>query len=114
MSFSEIELKKIDNLVGGLCRKRSSVLFRDELRYEYAIDGYNIIISECRPRWDNQAEWMQNPFAKIKFTRKTSDWTLYWQRANGKWLAYEPIAPTKELLVLVNEVDTDPLHTFFG
>ena len=46
MSFSEIELKKIDNLVGGLCRKRSSVLFRNELRFEYAIDGHNVIIRD--------------------------------------------------------------------
>lgn len=114
MSFSEIELKKIDNLVGGLCRKHSPVLLRNELRMEYAIDGYNVLILECRPHWDNQSEWMQNPIAKIKFTRKTAEWTLYWQRANGKWISYEPRPTTKDLLLLVNEVDEDPLHTFFG
>lgn len=114
MPFSEIELKKIDNLVGGLCRKRSPTLLKHEIRTEHSINGYDVVVFECRPKWDAPDVWLQIPFAKIKFTRSTSEWKLYWHRSNGKWDVYESFHPTKDLLELVNEIDNDPFHVFFG
>jgi hypothetical protein len=81
---------------------------------EYLIDGYAIQVFECRPRWDDPAVWLQIPIAKIRFTRKTSEWQLYWHRANGKWMNYEPLLPSRDLVRLVNEIDTNPYGTFFG
>lgn len=114
MPFSEIELKKIDNLVGGLCRKHSPALHKNELRMEYAVDGFDVTIFECRPRWDQPEVWLQIPTAKIKFTRSTGEWELYWHKSNGKWMNCDSLAPTKDLLVLVNQIDLDPHRIFFG
>jgi hypothetical protein len=44
MAFSEIELKRIDKEVGGLCKKRSPAHIKDKLSLEYRIKGHGVII----------------------------------------------------------------------
>jgi hypothetical protein len=44
MAFSEIELKKIDKLVGGLCRKRSPSHLKDEFSFEYRVKGHDVLV----------------------------------------------------------------------
>lgn len=51
MSFSEIELKKIDNLVGALCEKRSPAHLRNTVRLEYRLKGHDVEVFEHRPHW---------------------------------------------------------------
>ncbi len=54
MAFNEIELHRIKKEVGGLCRKRSPEALKDQLRFDYKIEKYNVIIYEIRPRWTIQ------------------------------------------------------------
>ena len=114
MSFSEIERKKIDHLVGGLCRKHSSALLKNELRMEYAVEGFDVTIFECRLRSDQPDVWLQTPIARIQFAQSTSEWTLYQYKSSGTWLTYDPLSPNRDLLVMVNQIDLDPHHIFFG
>ena len=41
MAFSEIELKRIEQEVGGLCKRRSPTHLKDELSLEYRIKGHD-------------------------------------------------------------------------
>jgi hypothetical protein len=114
MAFSEIELKKIDQLVGGLCRRRSPAHLKDELSFGYIVEGHDVLVSERRPRWQSPGEWTESGVAKLKYTRKTGLWQLYWQRASLKWVKYDPFPPNRDLAVLVEEADRDPHGCFFG
>ena len=49
MAFSEIEMYKIDNFVGTLCKLRAPEAVRDKLRYEYQIKNQDVILYEIRP-----------------------------------------------------------------
>ncbi|HET6494910.1 MAG TPA: hypothetical protein VFH61_06050 [Thermoleophilia bacterium] len=40
MAFSELELKRIEKLVGGLCWRRTHPELADQLRFDYAIKGH--------------------------------------------------------------------------
>jgi hypothetical protein len=51
MAFSEIELKLIDRILGGLCRRRNRPEFKDELSLEYKVEGHDVIVFERRPRY---------------------------------------------------------------
>jgi hypothetical protein len=114
MAFSEIEIKRIDKEVGGLCKKRSPAHIKDKFSLEYRIKGHEVLIYEHRPQWDNPKKWIDSPDAKLKYVRTSNVWQLFWQRANGKWVSYEPFPISKDLRSLVEEIDADPHGCFFG
>jgi hypothetical protein len=114
MAFDDLELKKIDKTVGEHFRNRVPPEIQDKLRFEYRIEGQNVILSEVRPRWDKPEEWSALDFAKIRYVRKTGIWKLYWMRQTGKWELYEPKEEAKQLKTLVDAIEEDRYGCFFG
>jgi hypothetical protein len=112
--FSEIELKRIEGIVAPFCRRRSPAHARDQVRTEYRVKGHEVLIVEVRVVWDDPTRWTELGVAKLKFNRKTGEWKLFWQRASLKWQVYEPLAESRDLAVLVGEVDRDRHGCFFG
>ena len=44
MTFTEIEIYKINKFAGALCEKRVPEFIRDKLRYEYRIENQDVIV----------------------------------------------------------------------
>jgi Protein of unknown function (DUF3024) len=114
MPFSELELRQIEQTVGKFCRKQSPIHLKDKLRLEYSVKGYEVVIVERRPKWDDPKEWIESPVAKLKFIRSANKWRLYWQRADLKWHEYPGSSSSERIGDLVREIDADPLACFFG
>ena len=114
MAFSEIELKRIDKIVGGLSRQKTPQGLENELRFEYRIKNHEVLILEIRPRWDDPQEQTEMSVAKFRFNRTKNTWQLYWQRASGKWLAYNESTNSTTLDELVEVVSEDSYGCFFG
>ena len=83
MSFSELELKHIKNMVEKMCERRSAHL-HDELRTTFEVKGHDVTVYEERPYWKNPQKWIKEPVAKFKFIRKDNVWKLYWMRGDLK------------------------------
>jgi DUF3024 family protein len=116
VAFSEIELKKIDKLVGGLCRSKTKPDIRDQLRFEYEIKNHNVYIWEVRPVFFDPTQETKHGVARFQFIRTRNRWKLYWMRADLKWHAYEP-EPGQAMTDLkeqVAEVENDRYGAFFG
>jgi hypothetical protein len=114
LGFPELELKRIKDVLGPICERRSPAHARHQVRTEYRVKGHEVLIVEVRVVWDDPTRWTELGVAKLKFNRKTREWKLFWQRASLKWQAYEPLAESRDLAVLVGEVDRDPHGCFFG
>ena len=114
MAFNELELKRIEKLVGELCAARSPEHLRDQIRLEYRVQDPSILIYEVRPRWRAPRELMEEPCAKISYFRTRNVWQLYWQRADLKWHRYDPLPEAASLDMLVKQIDEDPHCCFFG
>src|SRR5262245_48780958 len=114
MAFSDIELKRIDNVVGGLCRRHTRPDLRDKLRFEYRVKVHDVEILEIRPCWDGRPGTTEHGVAKVKFIRSRGVWRLFWMRQDLKWHGYEPVGASTDLEVLIGEVDRDPYGCFFG
>lgn len=41
-------------------------------------------------------------------------WSLYWHRANGRWLELENRPHTKTLAPMLREIDDNPYGVFWG
>jgi hypothetical protein len=84
------------------------------VRTEYRVEGQDVLIVEVRVVWDDPSRWMDHGVAKLKFNRKAGEWRLFWQRASLRWESYEPLASSRDLAILVEEIDRDPNGCFFG
>ena len=116
MAFSEIELKRIDKLIGGMCRAKSPPHIADQLRFEYEISGHNAIVWEIRPVYFDPSRETKHGVAKFQYIRSRNTWKLYWMRADLKWHGYDPDPKQKlnELQEQIEEVERDPYGAFFG
>lgn len=113
MAFNQVDLKRIEQTVGGFYSKRNPVYVEDKLRLVYAVKGHEVVIVEWRPRWDNQTEWTESPVAKLKFIRSANKWRPYWMRADMKWREYPGLSSSHRLDDLVQEIDADPPGLLF-
>jgi hypothetical protein len=114
MAFNELDLRRIERVVGDFCRQRTRPEVADELRLIYETHGQSVVISEERPDWRDPKERMHTPVAKLRFVRASGLWTLYWMRADLNWHAYEPAPPSRDLAELVEVVGRDEYCAFFG
>lgn len=114
MSFAEIELARIDKIVGDFCNSRIPAEVRHQLRLEYTIKGHDVEIFEVRPLWNIPGEELQTPIAKIKYVRTAEEWRLYWMRSDLRWHSYTPYSSSRSLEKMVRVIDEDELCCFFG
>jgi hypothetical protein len=114
MPLSEIELKRIEKVVGGLCRQRCPAHLKDEVRLSYSVKNHEVLITESRPDWHDPSEWIESNIAKLRYVRAANEWRLYWKRASGKWWLYEPHTPSTTLSSMIQEIDIDSDGCFFG
>ena len=114
MAFTEFELKYIESTVGEMCKRRSPVHLKDQLRTVYVVKGHDVIVYEERPRWNNPQEWTSTGVAKFKYIKNQNVWKLYWLRRDLKWHLYGALPESTTINKLVMEVDKDPHGAFFG
>ena len=114
MALTEIEIQKVKKIVGTLCSEKTPEHLKDQLRFEYEIEKQSAIIYEVRPAWNNPSEYTKMPLAKLTYVKTEKVWKLYWKRASGKWVIYEPMESSKDLGDLVAAIDKDLHGCFFG
>ena len=54
-------------------------------------------------------EWTGFPIARLRYTRTTGVWSLYWRDRNLRFHAYHPGMPTASVEELLAELDRDPI-----
>jgi hypothetical protein len=96
--------------VAQFCADRSS----DDYRLESEIRGDAITLKERRPPWQPGAgaDWSSLDVARFRYSGGT--WSLYWQRATGRWERYDGVGPASDVAALLAEIDADPDGVFWG
>ena len=114
MAFAEIELARIERVVGVFCKRKVPPEIHDKLRLEYSVKRHDVEIFEVRPAWNNPDEEMQTPVAKTRFVRTANEWRLFWMRKDLRWHSYEPFPSSRDLRDIVATIDRDEYGCFFG
>jgi uncharacterized protein with HEPN domain len=96
------------------CRDRVPDHLRDQVRVEVDVDARHLTLFECRPPWDGQGDWTRLPVARLRFTKATGLWTLYWRDRNERFHLYDRIGASENLQVVLEEIDRDPTAIFWG
>lgn len=78
VTLPETDLARVRRWVGEQNERIGEHI--DEMRVEMDVDARAITILECRPPWreDFGPEWTRQEIARMRYTKSTGVWTLYW------------------------------------
>jgi len=98
------------------CRARVPEHVRDKVRVEADVAERHVTIVQCRPprRADSGSEWTRIPIARLRFTKATRLWSLYWRDRNSKVHEYDVMPASTSIEDLLAEVDRDPTSILWG
>ena len=97
-------------------RDRVPAHVRGQVRVEVDVADRHLTIVECRPPWraDMGAQWTRLPIARLRYTKTTGVWSLYWRDRNLRFHAYDLVKPTANIAELLDEVNRDPTAILWG
>ncbi len=98
------------------CEQRVPAHVRDQVKVECDAGLRHLTIVECRPPWrkDAGAEWIRFPIARLRHTKATGQWSLYWRDRHLRFHAYDRTVPSPHIDDLLQEIDRDPTAIFWG
>jgi hypothetical protein len=114
MAFSEEEIARYSASAAAFCERRVPVHVHHQAWMGSRIEGQGVTLVEYRTHWKDKSKVTEHPIAKTTFNRRSSEWKIYWMRANLKWWAYEPCPAVSSFEEFLEEVDRDECGCFFG
>lgn len=103
--------KKLDAFLG----RRVPPKVADKIQLAYTFRGNSVTITEHRAPWmEGSTEWTSSAIAKFRYNPKAGMWTLYRRDRNCRWHVYDRLPPTKDLDLVLAEIDRDPTGIFWG
>jgi hypothetical protein len=108
----EMDVARVDRW----CRARVPDRVRDQVRVEADLAVRHVTIVECRRPWrdDMGPEWTRFPIARLRYTKATGMWSLWWRDRNLRFHAYDLVAPSATVEELLAEVARDLTGIFWG
>jgi hypothetical protein len=103
-------------VIRHFCEQRVPPQALHQVRSELVLSRSAATIVERRAPWreDFGPEWTSRGVARLRYTAKSGLWTLFHSDRNGRWHRYDLIGPTREVRVLLDEIDRDPTGIFWG
>jgi Protein of unknown function (DUF3024) len=98
------------------CDQRVPAYARDQIRMDCDVAPRHLTILECRPPWreDFGPEWTRFPIARLRYTKASKTWSLFWRDRNLQFHEYDRIAPSPRVEDLLSEIERDPTAIFWG
>ena len=114
MPIPPIQKQLAQKQLDTLCKTRIPKEIKDKIQLIYTIDANTITLIEKRSLWNDSSRWSELSVAIMIFDKESMTWQLYWIRGNGKKEMYTQLEPQKDLQRCIDEIDEDPLCTFWG
>ena len=89
---------------------------RGTVRVELDIGDRALTIFESHPPWqpERSADWTRAAVARLRYTKTSDEWSLYWPDRNSDFHEYDAVSPTRYVVHLLAEIDRDPTGIFWG
>jgi len=83
----------------------------DQLKVEADVADRYVDIVEVRPPWNGVGEHTRFPIARLRYTKTTGLWAIYWRDRNLKFREYKRKRPAKNVEVLLDHIENpgDPI-----
>lgn len=115
MAFNDIDLAQHKRTLNAwLDKNRPPAHVRPQLDFGYRITDRSVELFEIRPAFRRPGEKHEGAIAKATWNKTQGVWKIYWQRADLKWHAYEPVRTVGSLDKFLKTVREDKYACFFG
>ncbi|WP_230207829.1 DUF3024 domain-containing protein [Microlunatus sp. Gsoil 973] len=97
------------------CVQRVPEQALDQVRVECEVTPRHLTIVERRAPWraDYGREWTRFPIARLRYTKTTRTWSLFWRDRNLRFHRYDPLISSDRVNELLDEIDHDPTGIFW-
>jgi hypothetical protein len=112
--ISKIEKVLVDQSMSRFCDMRVPAHIRDKVRLIYRWRGSSVTLFETRPYFQDPKRWTECPVAQFRYNATNKRWVLYCANRNGRWFLYDEAKPATSIQTLLDEVNRDPTHIFWG
>jgi hypothetical protein len=85
-----------------------------QVRVEVDVEQRHLTIVESRPPWDGVSDWTRFPIARLRFTKHSGLWSLFWRDRNLRFHHYDRADETLTVEDLLSEIEQDPTAIFWG
>jgi hypothetical protein len=114
LAIPELEMARVKKRLAAFC-DRVPPHARDQVWYDWRVRGNQVTVSEQRPAWNGPpGEITIHEFARFLYDPESNCWMLKWRDRNGRFHPYEGFEKVRSFDRVVDEVDADPTHIFFG
>jgi hypothetical protein len=96
------------------CREKVPAKLSAALRLGYSVRGNSVTMFEERPDLLRPTEWARTVVAQFRYDPQAARWSLYCADRNSRWHLYDEVGPTRDIGVLLREVEKDPTGIFWG
>lgn len=86
----------------------------DEVEVEADVADRYVDLVEVRPPWDGVGEPIRDSVARLRYTKSTGLWAIYWCDRNLKFHQYEHKHPTKNVQALLDWIADGGDPIFWG
>jgi len=114
MPIPPIQKQLTQKQLDKFCKTRIPEEIKHAIQLTYTIEKNKVTLTEKRPLWSDPTRWSELPVAVMIFDKESMTWQLYWIQGNGKKELYTDLPSQKDLQECIDEIDEDPLGTFWG
>lgn len=113
MVIPEQDLRRIEEW----CLNQSPEESRDAMRVTCTPSRLHVTIS----LWDlwpggssSQPGWIEQTFARLRYTASRGEWSIYWMDRNQRWRYYDLFTPGPDINSALHCIDRDEVCVFWG
>lgn len=98
------------------CESRVPERARHQVRVECEVAQRHLTIIERRAPWrgEDGTEWTRFPIARLRYTKTSRTWSLYWRDRNLRFHDYDLLQPSASVEDMLAELERDPTGIFWG
>lgn len=85
-----------------------------QVKVEADVADRHVDLVEVRPPWDGVGEHTRFPIARLRYTKSTGLWAIYWRDGNLKFHEYKRKRPTRNVQALLDHIGSGGDPIFWG
>lgn len=85
-----------------------------QVKVEADVAPGHVDIVEVRPPWNGVGEATRFPIARLRYTKSTGLWAIYWRDQNLKFHEYRRKAPSQQVQTLLDHIENSGDPIFWG
>jgi hypothetical protein len=114
MALPELVRRSAEKILTQYCAGDLFPNIRGEMRLSFSIRDDHVTLFAEQADAEGSGDGIPAPVARFRFSHELGQWTLHYPDREQRWRFYLNVGPSLDLGKLLQHLDADPLHLFWG